>query len=312
MRVFVAGATGAVGRPLVRQLRQAGHEVSAATRDERRADALRDEGAEPVVCDVLDRDGLARAVAGASPEVVVNQLTDLPADLNPRKLKQYYRDNDRVRLEGGLNLLKAAAGAGARRIVVQSVAFYYASNGGGVKDEEDPIFVDAPEPGRGAMEAGMKLERAVTGSEQLDGVVLRYGFFYGPRTYWAPGGSFNREVMKRRYPILAGGKALWSWIHVEDAAAAAVATLDRGASGIYNIVDDEPAPVHEWLPFYAQVVGAKPPRRLPKLVGRLAAGPMPTWWATEMPGASNAKARRELGWEPRYGSWRSGFREALA
>jgi nucleoside-diphosphate-sugar epimerase len=310
MKVFVAGASGAIGRPLVRQLVAAGHEVTGTTRREERAAEIREAGATAALCDAFDRAALEAAVKEAAPEVVVNQLTSLPENYNPRKAS-FYAATDRVRSEGGHNLVEAARAAGARRLLTQSIAFLYAPEGDWVKTEEGRPFEDAPGHFRTAVEAMLEHEREVVSSADFDGLVLRYGQFYGPGTYYAPNGHLGREVIRRRFPIVGPGTGTFSFLHVEDAAGATVAALDRGAPGIYNVVDDEPAPLHDWLPVYAEALGAKPPRRVPVWLARLLAGSATAAMATQLRGASNAKAKHELGWQPRYPSWRQGFREAL-
>ena len=309
MRVFVAGATGAIGRPLTRALVAAGHEVTGTTRSEERAAWIRAAGARAAVCDALDAAALARAVVEAAPEVVVHQLTALPHRFRPRNRRLYDATN-RVRSEGTRNLIAAAQQAGARRLVCQSIAFAYRPGARPeVKDEQAPLFVDAPPPFRESIRVIEAMERAVLGAEGIEGVVLRYGWFYGPGTYYAEDGSTAHDVRKRRFPVIGEGAGLFSFVHVDDAASATVAALERGAPGIYNVVDDEPAPLREWLPEYARALGAKPPRRVPVWLARVAAGRIAAY-ADRQPGASNVKARRELGWAPRWESWRAGFHEA--
>jgi nucleoside-diphosphate-sugar epimerase len=308
MRVFVAGATGAIGRPLVPKLLEAGHEVTGMTRSEESASRLRESGAGAVVCDVFDEALVREAMASAAPDVVVHQLTALPDRMDLRDDTTYHGTN-RLRTEGTRILLEAAPGA--RRFVAQSIAFGYAPGGERVKDEDAPLMLGAEGHFGEAVEAVAELERAVTGAEGLEGVVLRYGFFYGPATYYAPDGSTAEEVRKRRLPIVGRGDGVFSFIHVDDAAEATVAAVERGDPGIYNVVDDEPAPMRDWLPVYAEALGAKPPRRVPKLLARLVAGKEAVAFATALPAASNARAKRELGWEPRHPSWRQGFREDL-
>jgi 2-alkyl-3-oxoalkanoate reductase len=310
VKVFVAGASGAIGRPLVRQLVAAGHEVTGTTRREERAAEIREAGATAALCDVFDRTALEAAVKEAAPEVVVNQLTSLPENYNPRKAS-FYAATDRVRREGGHNLVEATRAAGARRLLTQSIAFLYAPEGDWVKTEEGRPFEDAPGHFRTAVEAMLEHEREVVSSADFDGLVLRYGQFYGPGTYYAPDGHLGREVSRRRFPIVGPGTGIFSFLHVEDAAGATVAALDHGAPGIYNVVDDEPAPLHDWLPVYAEALGAKPPRRVPVWLAKIVAGGSVAAMATQLRGASNAKAKRELGWQPSYPSWRQGFREAL-
>ena len=309
MKVFVAGASGAVGRPLIGQLVAAGHEVTGMTRREDRAAEIRATGAACVVCDVFDQPALDGALATAAPEVVIHQLTSLPQELDPRK-KGIYDATNRIRREGTRNLIAAAGAAGARRLVAQSIAFIYAPTGGWVKTEEDPVISIPGEFGT-AVDATMSLEEQVVGAEELDGLVLRYGFFYGPGTSYAPDGHQASEVRRRRFPIIGDCAGTFSFVHVADAASAAVAATERGASGIYNVADDEPAPTSDWLPAYAEALGAKPPRRVPAWLARLVAGKDVVAFASAMRGASNAKAKRELGWQTRYASWRQGFSEAL-
>jgi nucleoside-diphosphate-sugar epimerase len=309
MKVFVAGASGAIGRPLVRRLTAAGHEVTGTTRREERAAEIREAGAGAVVCDVLDAEALGGAVRAAEPEVVVNQLTSLPEKYNPRTID--YGPTNRVRGEGGANLMEAALAVGARRYVTQSIAFLYAPEGSLLKDEEGRPFEEAPPPFDEGVSAVLDHEREVLGTEGIEGVVLRYGQFYGAGTYYDHGGGIEREVAKRRLPVIGPGTGISSFIHVDDAASATVAALDRGSPGIYNVSDDEPAALREWLPVYAEAAGAKRPRRVPVWLARLVGGPMAVEFGVNMRGASNEKAKRELDWKPRYASWRQGFPEAL-
>jgi nucleoside-diphosphate-sugar epimerase len=310
MKVFVAGASGAIGGPLVRQLVAAGHEVTGTTRRAERAAEIRATGANAVVCDVFDREALEAAVRNAAPEVVVNELTSLPQDYNPRKID--YAPTNQVREEGGSNLMKAALAAGARRYVTQSIAFLYAPEGEWVKDEEARPFEDAPAPFDGGVRAVLAHEREVLETDGIEGLVLRYGQFYGPGTYYAPDGSIAKQVRKRMLPVIGPGTGIASFIHVGDAASATVAALDRGDPGIYNVTDDEPAPMREWLPIYAEALGSKPPRRLPTWLIRLVGGKAAVQFGVHLRGASNAKAKRELGWQPRYASWRQGFADPQA
>jgi nucleoside-diphosphate-sugar epimerase len=311
MKVFLAGATGVIGRRLIPMLIEAGHEVTGMTRSEAKAGALRASGVEPVVCDVFDAEALRAAVVAAGPEAVIHELTDLPPNIDPRKMEEQAAGNDRIRTEGTRNLVAAAVAAGARRMVAQSIAFAYAPVGGPVKDEGDPLFEDAPWPWSRSVEALQELEGLVTSTEGIDGIVLRYGFFYGPGSAYAGDGYIAREVRRRRFPLVGSAGGVFSYIHVEDAAAATLAAVERGRPGIYNVVDDDPAPAREWLPYYAEALGAKKPFRVPKLLARLVAGAYTTQMATELRGASNERAKHELGWTPRYPSWRQGFREAL-
>ncbi|HEX7245687.1 MAG TPA: NAD(P)-dependent oxidoreductase [Solirubrobacterales bacterium] len=311
MKVFVAGASGAIGGPLVRQLVAAGHEVTGTTRREERMDEIRATGATPVRCNAFSMHDLANALHQAEPEVVINQLTSLPQEYNPRRAS-FYAETDRVRREGGHNLVEAARKVGARRFLTQSIAFLYAPEGEWVKDEDARPFDDAPGHFRGAVEAMLGHEREVVECQDFEGLVLRYGQFYGPGTYYAPDGHLGREVRRRRFPVVGAGTGTFSFLHLEDAAGATVAALDRGGPGVYNVVDDEPAPLHEWLPIYAEALGAKPPRRVPVWLAKLVAGSSVAQMAIGLRGASNAKAKRDLGWQPRYASWREGFRDPAA
>jgi nucleoside-diphosphate-sugar epimerase len=311
MKVFVAGASGAIGRPLVRRLVAAGHEVIGMTRREGRAAEIRAAGASAVVCDVFDTDALKAAVSDASPEAVLHMLTAIPPRMSFRG-KSPLAPTNRLRDEGTANLLAAAKEAGTKRVVAESVAFLYAPEGDMVKDEGAPLFVGAPPPFGETVTAVGSLERQVTGNEEIEGLVLRFGQLYGPGTYFGRGGSQTEEVMKRRLPVVGAGRSTFSFLHVEDAASATVAALERGAPGIYNVVDDEPAPMSEWVPAFAAALGAKPPRHAPAWAARLVAGRGGAIFATETRGASNAKAKRELGWQPSYTSWRDGFRDEFA
>jgi nucleoside-diphosphate-sugar epimerase len=308
MRVFVAGASGAIGTPLVRQLVAGGHEVTGMTRRQERAEKLRAAGAEAVVCDVYDAGRLNEALAAARPEAVVHLLTALPPKFGP---KADLGPTNRVRTEGTRNLLAAARAAGARRLVAESVSFAYAPRGERVKDEEAELFLDAPGSFGETVAALADLERQALGAEGIEGLVLRYGFLYGPGTYYAADGSAAADTRKRRAPVVGAGTGVFSFVHVEDAAAATAAALERGAPGVYNVVDDEPAPLSEWQPAYAEALGAKPPRRVPVWLARLAAGRNAALMATQLRGASNAKAKRELGWAPAHPSWRQGFADSL-
>jgi 2-alkyl-3-oxoalkanoate reductase len=307
VRVFVAGATGAIGRPLVRMLLDAGHEVTGMTRSEERAETLRAAGASAVVADAFDAEAVRTAMVDAEPEGVVHQLTDLPQEFS---MRYGYGDTSRLRTEGTRNLLDGAQEAGARRFVAQSIAFVYSPKAPPVADEDAPTLAGTPGFGE-AVDAVLELEHAVTTAETMDGLALRYGFFYGPGTWYARGTKLARQVERRRFPIVGGGTGTFSFTHVGDAAAATIAALEDGAPGVYNVVDDDPAPMSEWLPAFADALGAKPPRRVPQWVARLVAGRNASMAGSQMRGASNEKAKRELGWKPRYATWRVGFREAL-
>jgi nucleoside-diphosphate-sugar epimerase len=310
MRVFVAGATGAIGRPLVSLLVERGHEVTGMTRSPERAEELRSRGATAVICDAFDASALKVAVSGARPEALVHQLTDLPPDIDPRKYKTQLAATNRLRREGTRNLVYAARDAHVKRFVAQSIAFAYPPAGEWVKDEEAALATDAPEPMKDAVTAVAELERQVL---DFGGTVLRYGFFYGPGTAFAPDGYYAELAHKRRLPVIGSGAGLTSFIHVDDAAAATLAALeagDRARGRIYNIVDDEPAPAREWVPAYAAAVGARQPMRVPALLARLVAGRIAVNGMTAQRGASNARAKRELGWQPERPSWRNEFTPA--
>jgi nucleoside-diphosphate-sugar epimerase len=252
-------------------------------------------------------------VAEVQPEVIVHQLTALAGGINPRHLDRDFALTNRLRIEGTDHLLSAGRAVGVRRFVAQSYAGWpFARTGGPVKTEDDPLDPAPPEGLRPMLEAIRHLEDAVTGADWTDGIVLRYGGFYGPGTSMAPGGEQFEQVRKRKLPVVGDGGGVWSFIHVEDAADATVAAIEHGAPGIYNVVDDEPAPVKVWLPAIAEALHAKPPRHVPRWVGRLAAGEAGTVMMTEIRGASNETAKRDLGWQPRHPSWRQGIAEAAA
>jgi nucleoside-diphosphate-sugar epimerase len=319
MKVFVAGSTGVLGRALVPQLVARGHEVVGMTRSESKQDLLRSLGARPIIADALDGDAVAQAVASAEPEVVVHQLTALSGKLSARDMRHPERSSvaimtNRLRTEGTDHLLAAARAAGARRFLAQSFgAFRWARAGGPVLSEADPVDPDPPAALRAALVGILHVEATVPTIEWGEGLVMRYGGFYGPGTgiSLAPDAQLAAPIRKRLFPIIGDGGGVWSHVHVDDAAAATVAAIDRGRPGIYNIADDEPAPVREWLPVLASALDAKPPRRIPSWLGRLVAGEPATLVMTEARGSSNEKAKRELGWTPRYASWRQGFAQAL-
>ena len=312
MRVFLAGATGAIGRQLIPRLIAAGHEVHGMTRSEAKQEMLLQLGAVPVVANALDPEQVAEAVARARPEVIIHQLTAIPGALDMRHIDREFTTTNRLRTEGTDHLLSAGQAVGVRRFIAQSVATYgtYAPTGGAIKSEDDPLD-DAPVAViRPVLAAVRHLEAAVLGAAWTEGIVLRYGAFYGPGTSMAPGAAQTEMVRKRKFPIVGDGGGVWSFIHVGDAADATVAAVDHGSRGAYNIVDDDPAPVADWLPALARELGAKPPMRVPRFVGRMFAGPAGAMMMTELRGASNAKAKRELGWQPAHASWREGLTTA--
>ena len=310
MRVFVAGAGGAIGRPLVPKLIAAGHEVTGLTRSESKAEAVRAAGARAVVADVFDAEALRAAVEQARAEVIVHELTALPDRLD-FKQKDVYAPTNRLRTEGTRNLLDAARAAGARRFISQSIAFAYRNEGSHVKGEDDPLLDDAPGAFGSGVKALREMEALVLGADGVDGLVLRYGFFYGPGTHYGADGAMVADVHRRRLPIVGRGAGVFSFIHVDDAADATVAAVERGAAGVYNVTDDEPAAMSEWVPVLADAAGAKRPMRVPVWLAKLVGGKQAATFASELRGASNEKAKRELGWQPAHPSWRSGFAESL-
>ncbi|MEZ0291862.1 MAG: NAD-dependent epimerase/dehydratase family protein [Solirubrobacteraceae bacterium] len=308
MRIFVAGATGAIGTPLVRRLVANGHDVIGMTRSPARAGTLRAAGATAVIADALDRDAVVAAVAEARPDVVVHQLTALGDLKFPRNLDRAFAGTNRLRTEGTENLLAAALAAGARRIVAQSFAGWPAVRSGGpVKTEADPFDPDPVPSMRASLDAIKRCEELVTGTEGIEGIALRYGGFYGPGTGLSADGEQLELVRKRRFPVVGDGAGVWSFIHIDDAAAATVAAIEGGAPGVYNVTDDEPAPVRVWLPALASAAGAPTPRHVPRWVGRLAAGEAAVAMMTTIRGAANGKAKRGLGWAPAHATWREGF-----
>ncbi len=307
MKVFVAGATGAMGKQLVPRLIEAGHRVVGTTRSDSKQAALWDLGATPMVVDALDPDQVADAVAKAEPDVIVHELTSI-AELDMRHFDRSFAMTNRLRTEGTDYLLSAARAVGVERFIIQSYTSWpYARTGGAVKTEEDPLDPAPAREMRESLEAIRHLEQAVIGANWTTGIVLRYGGFYGPGTSLSPGGEQFEMLRKRKFPVVGDGAGVWSFVHIADAAEATVAAVERGERGIYNVVDDDPAAVAEWLPALAQAIGAPKPMHVPRLVGRLLAGEAGVVMMTEIRGASNAKAKRELGWEPRHTSWREGF-----
>ena len=312
MRVFIAGGSGVVGRHLIPALAARGHEVVATTTTAAKRGTLETWGARPLELDILDRERVLRAVAEARPDVVVHQATALAGPLSLRRFDASFAPTNRLRTEGTRNLLAAAAAAGAARVVAQSFTGWpNAREGGPVKTEADPLDPDPPAAARKTLTALRTLEDAVSTNRDLDGVVLRYGALYGPGTSLGAGGELLESVRRGRLPLVGGGGGVWSFLHVEDMANATLAAIQGNGAGVYNVVDDDPAPVSEWLPYLAQVLGAKRPRRVPVWVARLVIGEQGVAMMTEMRGSSNAKAKRELGWQPAYGSWRDGFAHGL-
>jgi nucleoside-diphosphate-sugar epimerase len=311
MRVFVAGATGAIGRQLVPRLVARGYEVHGMTHSEAKRGLLQELGAVPAVADALDPDQVAEVVALSRPDVIVHQLTAI-GGLDTRHFDRDFAMTNRLRTSGTDYLLSAAHAAGAGRFVAQGVAAYgaYIRTGGPIKSEEDPVDPTPAREMRETLAAIRHLEESVLGARWTEGIVMRYGAFYGPGTSMAPGEQQFELIRKRRYPQVGDGGGVWSFIHVADAAEATVAAIEQGRRGVYNVVDDDPAPVAEWLPALARELGAKKPMRLPRFVGRMFAGEAGVLMMTDVRGASNAKAKRELAWRPAHPSWREGFTAA--
>jgi nucleoside-diphosphate-sugar epimerase len=306
MRILLAGATGAIGRPLVRKLLARGDQVTAITRTDAGVHSLKAQGLDAHVCDVYDESTLLRIATAARPEAVVHQLTALPRRIRPNKPQDLAATN-RLRTLGTERLLAAAAAAGATRFVAQSIAFITKPEGARVLDENAPLYLDAPASIRPVVAAAAELERLVAKSG-LAGVVLRYGFFYGAGTSFAPDGSGSEDVVARRIPIVGGGDGVWSFVHVDDAAEATVCAIDRGA-GVYNIADDDPSPASEWIQHFAELKHAPRPLRIPRWLARPFAGAYGLYLMTQLRGASSDKAKHELDWRPARPSWRDGLHE---
>jgi len=299
MRVFVAGATGAIGRPLAAQLIRAGHVVIGLARDEKSAQALRDQDATAEIADALDARAVHDAVARSAPDVVINQLTSLPQRFTPETMQAAIEPDQRLRHQGGANLQAAAAAARAKRYILQSCAFWY-EEGPGLADETSDLAVNATPYIAQGSRFYRDLEQAANVVRGPEVVLLRYGYLYGPHTWYASDGDAAEQVRQQQSPIVGDGRGVWSWVHVEDAAAAAVIALDRGDAGAYNIVDDDPSPVRLWLSAFANWLGAPPPPHLP---AEQAGSDDAVYYATRSRGASNAKAKRELGFRPRRLEW---------
>jgi nucleoside-diphosphate-sugar epimerase len=314
MRILVAGATGAMGKQLLPRLVADGHSVVGITRSEAKLGLIREMGASGVVADVLDPDQVARVVAEAEPEVIIHQLTALDRPFDTRHFDRTFHETNRLRTEATDYLLAAGRAVGVKRFIAQSYAGWpFERAGGAVKSEDDPLDPAPPKSMRESFDAILHLERAVTGAGWTEGIVLRYGGFYGPGTGLSAEGGAQADLLReRKFPVVGDGGGVWSFVQIADAAEATVAAVKHGRRGIYNIVDDDPAPVAEWLPAAAKAVGAPKPRHVPRWVGRMLAGEVGAIMMTEVRGASNEKAKRELGWRPRHASWREGFAERAA
>ncbi len=308
MRIVIAGGTGAIGRPLLPMLTKAGHDVTALTRNPQRKEWIEESGATAVICDVRDADKVDSVVGATQPEVVIDLLTSLPQNFDPRKAAAAYRENDEIRRVGTGALVAAAEKADVERYIVQSVAFQYAPVGPSVVDEDAPTWTDAPKPVDRSVEVLLANERKVTENDVFTGTVLRYGFLYGPGTWFETGGSYLEQIRKRQFPIVGDGAGVNSLVHVHDAALATIAALNAGtnAAGIFNIVDDDPAPMSELIPELARIMDYKSPRRVPKWLASMLAGRYLAAASTQLRGASNAKAREQFGWKPTISTWRDG------
>jgi nucleoside-diphosphate-sugar epimerase len=313
MKIYVAGATGAVGRRLVPLLVSRGHHVVATTRSAMRTSAIRELGAEPLVIDALDRDAVIRSVQMAKPEVIVHQLSALSQLRSLKRFDEEFAVTNRLRTEGTDYLLEGARAAGAKRLVAQSYTGWPNSREGSrIKTEDDPLDPHPPHAMRQSLDAIRYLERVVIAASDIEGIVLRYGSFYGPGTSFAPGGDILEAVRRRMFPLVGAGTGVWSFVHMDDVAAATTIATEGVPPGVYNIVDDDPAEVATWLPALARTIGAKPPRRVPSWVARLIIGEAGVAVMTQSRASSNAKAKRVFNWQPAYASWRDGFRHELS
>lgn len=312
MRVFVAGATGAIGARLVPLLVDSGHEVVGTTRTPGKMEQIGAAGATPVLMDGHDPDAIRRAVTETQPEVVVHQMTALSGDFDMRRFARFFAETNRLRTHGTDHLIQAAVEAGAKRFIAQSFTGWpNEQRGGPVKTEEDLLMANPTGKVRETVEAIRHLEAVTTGTPGIDGLVLRYGGFYGPGQALGKGGALLESVAAGKMPMVGRGGGIWSFVHVDDAAQATALAVERGAPGVYNITDDEPSPVSEWLPYLAEVIGARPPRRIRVWLARLFVGEPGVSMMTRIRGSSNAKAKRELGWQLQYPSWRDGFSRGL-
>jgi 2-alkyl-3-oxoalkanoate reductase len=315
MKVFVAGATGAAGKRLVPQLIDAGHSVVGTTRNPEKASLLQAMGAEAVVADGLDRAAINQAVKQAEPEVIVHQMTDLSnIGTNFRKFDKYFATTNRLRTEGTANLLAAGREVGVRRIVAQGYGNWNnLRQGGPVKTEDEPLDPDPVGPSMQTARAIQQQEALLAEADDVETVVLRYGNFYGPGTGISTeeGGTTVQAIRQRKFPIVGKGTGVWSFTHIDDVASSTVAALGDGPQGVFNVVDDEPVEVREWMPYLCEIVGAKPPLHLPRWVAWLAGGPLLISMMENIRGSDNSKAKRELGWTPRWPTWRDGFKSGM-
>ena len=312
MKVFLAGASGALGRYLVPQLVQAGHQVDALTRSPSKVAWLEAAGAKAVVADAMDPVGLKKLVHDSGPEAVIDELTDLPQTMGIRAFSHFYDRLTPLKATASPALLEASVEVGARVHIMQSIAFLYAPGGAERKVEDDEVFTNPPREWTEVLPTFLRAERAVAASSEPTGIVLRYGFFYGPGTSYAADGALARMARRWLLPVVGGGGGLYSFIHLEDAASATVKALESGRPGIFNIVDDHPVAMRDWLPRYAALIGARRPLRVPGWAGRMAAGALAVHYATTLRGAANDKAKAQLGWQPKYPTYEEGFEAELA
>ncbi|MEH1835495.1 MAG: NAD(P)-dependent oxidoreductase [Nostoc sp.] len=302
MKIFVAGATGVIGRPLIAQLLAKGHDVVGLTRSSENAQTIAEQGVEPAIADVFDADAVKAAINSVQPEVVIEQLTSLPKTYTGESMSAAAALNTRIRREGGANVLAAAQAAGVRRYLRQSIAFWGVP-GTGLADEETPISLDASPAVAADAHTVTEIEHRLLKTSNLEGIVLRYGFFYGPGTWFALDGDVANQVRQQQFPIVGNGEGVWSWLHVEDAAIATVAAAERGNPGIYLITDDRPLEVREWLLAFARWLNAPPPPQISVQEALEIGGADAVYYGTQMRGASNAKAKRELNFQPRPLEW---------
>jgi nucleoside-diphosphate-sugar epimerase len=302
MKILIAGGTGAIGRPLIAELQANGHTVVALTRSADKAQALVEQDIEPEIADVFDADAVKTAVSRAEPEVVIEQLTALPKTYTSESMRTAAPFNRRIRLEGGANVLAAARAAGVRRYLRQSIAFW-ATPGQGLADEATPLASDASPAVAADIRVVTEIERRLLEAPGIEGIALRYGFFYGPGTWFHPDGDVARQVREQQFPIIGSGDGVWSWLHIEDAASATARAVEQGSPGVYQIVNDQPLTVSRWLPAFAEWVNAPPPARVSIESAMKMGGDDAVYYGTRLRGASNAKAKRELGFQPRPLEW---------
>lgn len=312
MKVFVAGASGAIGRPLIRELLDRGHEVTGLTRQSENAKFLEGMGATPAIGDAADAEEMTRLVKLAAPQAIISELTRLPRQMNPKKLAEYYAANNAIRLQGTRALLDAARAANVERFVSQSAAFWYRPTAGPTKSEKDPFDTEGPEPVGEAARTMLKVEEMVRNAPDIIGTNLRYATFYGPGTWYSRDGEIGRRFKKWQYPIIGTGDAVMSFVHIVDAARATALAMECGRAGDFNVADDEPAVANDWMPTFAEAIGARKPMKVPVWLARLMVPDALVHLTINARAASNERIKTELRWQPCVPSWRTGFREGLA